>query len=536
MALESEAASPSATDAAPVVLRATDVHIDYRTAIERGSIRDRLTSKRTTERTTNIQAVRGVSLDLHRGETLGVIGHNGSGKSTLMRGLAGLVPLRKGEVHAIARPTLLGINAALNPKLSGRRNLTLGCLAQGMSRDTVKEQIDELIEFTGLGDFIDIPMEAYSTGMKSRLSFTVATAITPEILLLDEALAGGDREFRDRATRRLDKVREDTGAVILVSHSMAIMRRMCSRIMWMSHGEVVATGPTDEILEAWESSRPEQVGERSFDRGARKRQFTEAVVAGGGRPLRTSAIDLPPQDFIVAGFPNCGSAATARQIHEAAGANVGRRTPKPGTGRFQADATRADFVPESRFYVDGLRNGHNFSGYALSRPKLTALHEWSPDARIIICTGAPLETLYAWFDEYRMVAERGDPPSHGAMQDPEFYRTCSLDDFYGFFGEKRLRHAEGVTNVIETFGADQVYLIDRPRQLREPEAAAQFLSTVIGCEIGVPTDAETTVPTIADADRDPESLPSDDLVDRLDALRVALDQATSQLSADQTFL
>lgn len=232
------------------ILVAEGVKINYRTTQERR----RLLGGASRAKFTTIEAVRGVSFQLLRGETLGIVGHNGSGKSTLMRGLAGLLPLTAGTAVASSRPALLGINAVLNKDLSGRRNLYRGCFALAMSRSEIDERLEELIDFSGLRDFIDMPLDAYSTGMKARLAFTIATIIEPEILLLDEALSGGDRDFRDRAKARLEEIRAAAGSVILVSHNTSMVRSMCDRAMWMRKGKIVARGPTDSVIDEYESA------------------------------------------------------------------------------------------------------------------------------------------------------------------------------------------------------------------------------------------------------------------------------------------
>jgi teichoic acid transport system ATP-binding protein len=250
---------PAAPDAEPAIV-ATDVHITYRAYLDdHVGLRQRLKTgfRRSAPRYRDVHAVRGVSLTLHRGESLGIVGSNGSGKSTLLTGLAGLIELDQGEVLATSRPKLLGVGAALNRKLSGRRNVEMGCLALGLSAAEVEAKVDEVCEFTGLTDSIDLPLRTYSSGMRARLAFAVATAVRPDILLIDEALAVGDRRFRARATERLDEIRASAGAVIVVSHSLTEISQMCSRVIWLEKGVVCADGPTDEVLEQYTASNPE---------------------------------------------------------------------------------------------------------------------------------------------------------------------------------------------------------------------------------------------------------------------------------------
>jgi teichoic acid transport system ATP-binding protein len=191
-------------------------------------------------------------LSLHRGEVLVVLGPNGAGKSTLLRGVAGLLPVTKGRVYARSRPTLLGVAAALQPMLSGRRNIYIGGLALGLSRREIDAQVKEIIEFSGLQDFIDLPMRAYSSGMRARLQFSIATAVAPEILLIDEALAVGDRQFRRRSAKRIAEIRANAGTIFLVSHNLNEIRQSCTRGIWLDHGELLMDGPVNDVVDAYE--------------------------------------------------------------------------------------------------------------------------------------------------------------------------------------------------------------------------------------------------------------------------------------------
>ena len=151
-------------------------------------------------------------------------------------------------------PTFLGVQAVLRNQLTGRRNIEIGLLAQGLDRAGVDDLLPAVVEFTGLGDAIDMRMETYSSGMRARLHFAVATATSPEILLIDEALAVGDRSFREKSAQRLDQHRADSGTVLLVSHNLSEIRRSCDRVIWLQDGLIVADGPTDEVLASYEAS------------------------------------------------------------------------------------------------------------------------------------------------------------------------------------------------------------------------------------------------------------------------------------------
>lgn len=203
----------------------------------------------------SFQAVRNVSFAAHRGEAIGLVGANGSGKSTLLRALAGLLPVDSGEVFTSARPTLLGVNAALMNDLSGRRNIELGGLAMGMTRAEIARAHDGIVEFSGVnarGDFISRPMRDYSSGMSARLRFAIAASCEHDILLIDEALATGDRAFRRKSAARVRELRAKAGTVFLVSHDHGSVREMCSRVIWLDGGRVRLDGPAEEVLAAYE--------------------------------------------------------------------------------------------------------------------------------------------------------------------------------------------------------------------------------------------------------------------------------------------
>ena len=235
-----------------VAIRCTDARVSYTVRTHRPLIRGALRGQLPEARV--IEAVRGVTFDVAVGESVGVIGPNGSGKTSLLQATTGLLPLAGGQVLVRSTPAFLGVQAVLRPHLTGWRNIQLGLLAQGLDAAEARDRADGVAEFTGLGDFLDLRMETYSSGMRARLHFAVATALAPEILLIDEALAVGDREFRDKSAARLDEHRAAAGTVLLVSHNLAEIRRSCSRVIWLQEGLVAADGPTGDVLAAYETS------------------------------------------------------------------------------------------------------------------------------------------------------------------------------------------------------------------------------------------------------------------------------------------
>lgn len=247
-----------ADDAAPseLLVDVRNVHVTYHVYEDRSvGLRERLATRRFTRESRAVHAVRGVSFQVFRGDSLGIIGHNGSGKSTLLAALTGLLPVSDGEIRVHSRPTLLGVGAALRQQLSGRRNIVLGCLAAGMSPDDVHRKMDDIIEFSGLEDFIDMPMKTYSSGMRARLTFSIATARTPEILLVDEALAVGDQSFKERCATRIEEIRSEAGAVVQVSHSLGEILDSCNRVLWLDHGVIRDEGDPERVVDAYKASQ-----------------------------------------------------------------------------------------------------------------------------------------------------------------------------------------------------------------------------------------------------------------------------------------
>ncbi|MER8028606.1 ABC transporter ATP-binding protein [Streptomyces bauhiniae] len=203
-----------------------------------------------------VHAVKNVSFAAYRGEAIGLIGSNGSGKSTLLKAVAGLLPVENGHIYTDGQPSLLGVNAALMSDLTGERNVHLGGLAMGMSREQVKERYQDIVDFSGInekGDFITLPMRTYSSGMAARLRFSIAAAKDHDVLLIDEALATGDRSFQKRSEARIRELRKHAGTVFLVSHNNNSIRDTCERVLWLERGELRMDGATEDVLKEYEA-------------------------------------------------------------------------------------------------------------------------------------------------------------------------------------------------------------------------------------------------------------------------------------------
>lgn len=243
----------AATGAARPLVLVDDAHVTYRIFRDgrRPGLRSVVANRFRATGSQLVHAVRGISLTIRQGELVGLIGPNGSGKSTLLRAVAGLIPTQHGRVYVSSPPALLGVDAAMHPDLSGRNNIYLGGTAMGLSRRQVAEIEDDIIAFSGLTDSIDMPLRAYSSGMQARLHFSIASAVEPEILLIDEAFAVGDRDFRRKSDRRLRELQSRAGAVCLVSHNMDVILEMCTRVVWLEDGVVAMDGLPGEVVEAY---------------------------------------------------------------------------------------------------------------------------------------------------------------------------------------------------------------------------------------------------------------------------------------------
>ncbi|MFJ5561241.1 ABC transporter ATP-binding protein [Streptomyces sp. NPDC093250] len=254
----------------PTVI-ADGVDIVYRvngTGAGRGSATaalNRILRRKQTEKASGVRrvhAVRNVSFVAYRGEAIGLIGTNGSGKSTLLKAVAGLLPVENGRIYTDGQPSLLGVNAALMSDLTGERNVHLGGLAMGMSRDEIRARYQEIVDFSGIndkGDFITLPMRTYSSGMAARLRFSIAAAKDHDVLMIDEALATGDRSFQKRSEARIRELRKHAGTVFLVSHNNKSIRDTCDRVLWLERGELRMDGPTDEVLKEYEKFTGDKV-------------------------------------------------------------------------------------------------------------------------------------------------------------------------------------------------------------------------------------------------------------------------------------
>jgi len=205
-----------------------------------------------TRATTYVDSLMGIDLRIDTGEVVGLVGRNGAGKSTLLNSIAGVIAPATGRVLVRAQPALLSVGAALIPKLSGNRNITIGALAMGIDPGEIPEVRAFVHDFTELGNALDRPLNTYSTGMRARLAFALTTYRLPDIMLIDEALAVGDKQFKSKSLARVREMQERAGTVVMATHNMREIRRTCNRVIWLDAGGIVMDGPVKQVLAAYD--------------------------------------------------------------------------------------------------------------------------------------------------------------------------------------------------------------------------------------------------------------------------------------------
>jgi teichoic acid transport system ATP-binding protein len=248
-------APPDVAPGTPVTVAVEDLVVIYKITAGGRQVSGKDKSAIKRGKAQDVVALKGVTFALHHGQTVGVVGGNGSGKSTLLRAIGGLTPAAAGRVYTNSQASLLGVHSALLPGLSGRENIELGCLAMGLTPREIEERYEGIVEFSGLEQFIDLPMNTYSSGMGARLRFAISTAARPKIMMVDEALAVGDTKFREKSRQRIEDMRGDAGTVILVSHNMADIQDMCQRAIWIDRGRLRADGPVEQVVEMYQAQQ-----------------------------------------------------------------------------------------------------------------------------------------------------------------------------------------------------------------------------------------------------------------------------------------
>jgi len=236
------------------VIRATDLGIRFKVGKrKRTSARNIVVGgfRRRGGESDDFWALRHVSFTVNKGDTVGFIGRNGSGKSTLLRVVGGIYPPDEGEVSVQGSvSTQFSLGAGFQSELSGVDNIYLNGILMGLSKKYIDSVLDDIIEFADIGDFINMPVKTYSTGMESRLGFAIAINVHKDIVLIDEILGVGDVEFRKKCEERLDKVMGER-TILLVSHEMNAIRRFAKKVIWLDRGQIMAQGEPEEVIQQY---------------------------------------------------------------------------------------------------------------------------------------------------------------------------------------------------------------------------------------------------------------------------------------------
>jgi len=239
------------------MIKISHVTVKYRLAKEKpGTMQEymirRLKGKRIDYE--DFFALKDINLEIHKGESLGIIGHNGAGKSTLLKVIARVLKPTEGEVVVNGKiAPLIELGAGFDMELTGKENIYLNASILGLSRKEINEKFNRIVEFSELDEFIHSPLKSYSSGMVSRLGFSIATEVDPDILIIDEILAVGDEKFRKKCSERILDFRKRGVNILFVSHSMGESRNLCDRILWLDHGRMKMIGKPDNVVAAYQS-------------------------------------------------------------------------------------------------------------------------------------------------------------------------------------------------------------------------------------------------------------------------------------------
>jgi ABC-type polysaccharide/polyol phosphate transport system ATPase subunit len=202
-----------------------------------------------------VRALEDVSLEINKGDKVGIIGHNGAGKTTLLKLITGIYHPSAGTIHTEGKiNAFFSVMNGMDQESTGYDNIYLMGTLLGMKRSEIKRLIPEIVEFTGLGSYLEVPVRTYSDGMKLRLGFAVYTSIYPEVLLLDESIGAGDASFLDKAKKRVESFYKKAEILVISSHSFAILEQFCNKVLWMEKGQIKKFGSTKQVLNAYQES------------------------------------------------------------------------------------------------------------------------------------------------------------------------------------------------------------------------------------------------------------------------------------------
>lgn len=205
---------------------------------------------------TEFEALKNVTFDVNRGEVVGLIGNNGAGKSTLLKVISGILKPTEGTVTVAGNiAPMLELGSGFDFDMTGRENIFLNGAILGYSDEFLKSKYDEIVEFSEIGQFINMPLRNYSSGMVARLAFSIATVVVPEVLIVDEVLSVGDAAFQEKSRGRMMELMSGGTTVLFVSHSLKLVREMCQKVLWLDHGRMVSFGEALEVCDAYEATQ-----------------------------------------------------------------------------------------------------------------------------------------------------------------------------------------------------------------------------------------------------------------------------------------